>query len=112
MPSTDRAPIRLETETAVLVAESIQEMSTLEVQDAVIAFLVMDGGGVGQTGSLQGCVDDFPGGHLEAPMLCSEPPRQCADHLVIGARLRQGFDNLARNLQNSMTPGDIEIVML
>ena len=38
---TDRAPVRFEAKTTVIMAESIEEMPALEVENAVIALLVM-----------------------------------------------------------------------
>ena len=41
---TDRAPVRFEAKTTVIMAESIEEMPALEVENAVITLLVMDRG--------------------------------------------------------------------
>src|SRR3546814_17458966 len=58
-------PVGAEMEPLVGVAEAVQEMHLLEGLRAVVPMRLVDRLGVRQAGSLEGGVDDLPGGHLE-----------------------------------------------
>src|SRR3546814_15821683 len=64
------------------VAEAVQEMHLLEGLRAVVPMRLVDRLGVRQAGSLEGGVDDLPGGHLEARMRRAEPPGEAAKDLL------------------------------
>jgi hypothetical protein len=45
-------------------------------------------------------------------MLGSKPVRNRANHFMVGARFAHRLDRLARDLQESVAAGDVEVVML
>src|SRR3546814_7004476 len=87
-------------------------MHLLEGLRAVVPMRLVDRLGVRQAGSLEGGVDDLPGGHLEARMRRAEPPGEAAKDLVVAAAVRQRLDHRLGHLQVGVAAGDIDVVVI
>ena len=110
-PGTERRPIRLETELAVGMAETVEEMRGLEGLGAVEAASLEEGFGRRQAGGRQRRLDDLPRGQREARMLGPQALGQACDHVVVLARLARRLDRGTRDLQHGMAAGHVYVVV-
>ena len=113
MIGPDRAPVRLEMELAVGMAEAVEEMRLLEGQRAIVPAPLprrSSASGSPETRSVSSMISHSR--HREAAMLRAQPARQLADHVMVGARLAIGLDHLAGDLEWVWPLAGVDVVML
>src|SRR5271166_2463669 len=108
----DRRPICAEMEFPVGMPETVEKMAGLEWRAAIEPAVFRKALDVGQAADLQGPVDQLDRADHKAGVASAEPLGEPADHIVIGPALGVGRQYGATDLQVSVSPGGIDVVML
>src|SRR5438552_4993363 len=112
MPVRHVRPIRLEAELAVAPGKAVDVMRGGEIGLAIDPALRLQPLDAAPAGTAQRPVDQPAAAHLEPRVTRVEPPRQCADDLVVGAAFAGRLDQLGPELDVLVAAALVEVVVL
>src|SRR5215468_10613158 len=105
-------PVRLKAELAVRPSKAVQVMRGRKIRLAIDPALALEVRERTPARALQCPVDQSAWRHPEAGMRSAKPPRQLADHLVVGAAFVRRLDQFRPEQNVLVTAALIDVVVL